>query len=121
MKLDWLIETLEVVTEGSDPLDRAIRNTLDLPAMLVPPDGGDEAYPYTTSVDAALMLVPEGYVVREITIWPGQPSTVAVWEAHQSEGDPSYWHSARDGRWNAEAKTPALALCIAALKARNTN
>lgn len=62
---------------------------------------------YTQSVDAALTLVPEGwriYMERKPTE-PPQPWFVTV-RPHAKDG------------WDSVADSPALALCIAALKAR---
>lgn len=66
---------------------------------------------YTTSIDAALTLVPEG--------WCGD---VEVGDCGNLEGKRGHlWNGefAPDAREvRSEAHTPALALCIAALKAR---
>jgi hypothetical protein len=102
MSITELIALLEAAIEGSDGLDRAIRDTLVLPAMLVPPDGGDEAYPYTLSLDSALTLVPDGMVWTVLTDFGG------LCRARVYSGD---------GLWQADGATPALAACIAALKA----
>lgn len=72
---------------------------------------------YTTSIDAALTLIPEGFAVRDFSIWPGCRPTVRILGTHR-ERDGLYWHNGTDGRWEAQGATPALALCIAALKAR---
>lgn len=66
------------------------------------PYGGDDRYPaYTASLDAAMSLVPEGWEWRvastgEAECWCGDGSDI-----------------------NLRAATPALALCAAALRARN--
>lgn len=103
MDIANLIARLERATEGSDALDRAIRDALDLPSMLVPPDGGDEAYPYTTSIDAALTLVPESMVWTVLTDFGG------LCRARVYSGEEI---------WQADGRTPALAAAGAALKAR---
>jgi len=59
---------------------------------------------YTTSVDAALSLVPEGSSV-DLTIDPGGLSEVAV--------------TFPDDVACAAASTPALAICAAAIQARS--
>lgn len=71
---------------------------------------------YTTSIDAALTLVPDGMLWQVGTVegeaevwWEGEPSyytNKAVGESYAADGD----------TFNA-----ALALCIAALKARLAN
>ena len=76
---------------------------------------------YTSSLDAALTLVPEGFTV-EIQMWPGHPSTVTIlgtrWEPFGEKREMAHVHHSVDGRWEASAATPATAVCIAALKAR---
>ena len=62
---------------------------------------------YTSSIDAAMTLVPEGWFV---TICQDQrPGFANVHKLVNNEGPCNY----------AEVATPALALCIAALKARS--
>jgi hypothetical protein len=73
----------------------------------------------TSSVDAALSLVPEGYAVEGMGIWPGHPVTLTVLGTHRNKNG-EYWHGSEDGRWRASGATPALALCIASLRARAT-
>ena len=102
--LSQLIDRLENVAEGSSELDRAIRDCLSLPAMLVPPDGGDEAYPYTTSLDCAITLVPEGWFYSA-------SSGYGHANVHRRRGGTG-------GAWTHNAPTVPLAICIAALKAR---
>ena len=70
-------------------------------------------------LSAVLPLMPEGYAIEKLMIWPGQPSDVMLLGTHFQNGE--YWHTGKDGRWKAEAATPALALCIAALKARSAS
>lgn len=62
------------------------------------------APPYTTSLDAAVSLVPEGW----------------FWQVKRGFGyDAVVWSAEREGFWaGASQGGPALALCIAALKAR---
>lgn len=65
------------------------------------------APPFTSSLDAALTLVPDGlriYMERKPTD-PPQPWFVTV-RPHAQDG------------WDAVSDYPALALCIAALRAR---
>jgi hypothetical protein len=99
-----LFARLEASTEGSRELDQEIagaigaRNKKHPLGLLV-------ALHYTTSVDAALTLWPEGYIElrRYSDGWYAKAS------GHSKEID-------RVG--NGTQKPAALALCIAALKAR---
>lgn len=144
MTREELIAALEAATEGSEELDAyVLAYKLGATAekakpesrfngrwcLYLPPrtsfDGDrrlagviEECGP-TRSLDAALKLVPEGFAVRDFIIWPGIPSTLTVLGTHK-ERDGIYWHHVEDGRWEASGATPALALCIAALKARST-
>ena len=67
----------------------------------------DEIPHYTTSLDAALTLVPEGKA-WDCGYYPGYDNTGHA-EVFLGSGDPAF---------RAPAKTPALALCIASLRAR---
>ena len=126
--LEALIAKL-VVGEGSRELDAQIHLTRrDLLAGLgftfVAPllayaesdgwvvDGkhSSEAPHYTTSIDAALTLVPEGYDV-DFTI-AGLRDKISVSSVDLSRG------SQEDCVARSNARTPALAICIAALRAR---
>lgn len=77
----------------------------------------DERKYYTTSIDAALTLVPEGFAVEDMMIWPGHPSRLSITGTHK-EKDGQYWHSSEDGRWSGTGSTAPLAICLAALRAR---
>jgi hypothetical protein len=129
-----IIKTLEEATEGSRELDAEIelsrRRFLGLlgagavvcsvPGWLAGPGVGEQpikAPHYTTSLDAALTLVPEGWSGR---LWFGQKprkrqpeyeSDAVVW-ASDDTVKASFWGP------NGNAATPALAVCIVALKAR---
>lgn len=64
---------------------------------------------YTSSLDAAVMLVPEGY------------SYTAGYWTFKRAGRASVWIVAENETrevWTVDAATPALALCAAALRAR---
>ena len=61
---------------------------------------------YTASIDAALTLVPEGW------LWRIMPSDFDGWLAEVWTDD------TLDCEFGVRAKTPALAICIAALRAR---
>lgn len=109
-----LITRLEQATEGSRELDEAI-------TLAVWPNikkSGDKFYMddilvyidhHTTSLDAALTLIiaGDGFMLRYHETAVGMRATAAILG---SEG--------RGDTWDATAHTPALAICIAALKAR---
>lgn len=117
-----LIHRLESATEGSRELDgliyRAInpqipeedwhesggvwysRDPIDRIAFDVPPD-------YTTSIDAALQLVPEGWRMYSLR-WYALNVMATIWDGEMIPGK----------MIDAGGRTPALALCIASLKAR---
>ena len=113
-KLDALIARLEQAARGSRELDDEIAELCaptDDARMAAFENGRDWPDLYTTSLDAALTLVPEGWRVEHI----GQNWGMTRWDAelHTADDVPS--------GVTAEAPTPALALCIAALKARRGN
>ena len=84
---------------------------------------------FTTSVDAAMTLVPEGWAVERLSIWPASPeeadnqtpakaSVDMVGTSIERYGRRRIWgHSGNDGRVSADAATPALALTAACLRA----
>ena len=121
--LEQLIARLEAASKGSRDLDRAIhlvvfadfikeRGMTEEGNGWRDPEFGAIAPPqdYTTSIDAALTLVPP--------IW----RVYAIQE--QYVDPPNLWFVGLDRRREhresmiGKAPTPALALCIAALKAR---
>lgn len=68
---------------------------------------------YTSSVDAAMMLVPEGWFWRV-----GHSTLYAGW-AHLNRKHPDFCN--REDEHSAQAAAPALALTAASLKARSEN
>lgn len=119
MTREELIAKLEAATEGSRELDYMIRDYLwpGIPGdAVLPRDFGfvrgvrDEGYAeeYTTSLDAALTLVPEGEGFILEMIPPNKPSVEILSVAK------GYHHA----HYLSHGATPALCLCIAALKAR---
>lgn len=66
---------------------------------------------FTSSIDAAMTLVPEGYAVELSEAWgPGRTDWRAVMKARTIDGS---------GIWpKATSAKPALALCAAALRSR---
>lgn len=124
MKINDLIAELEASTDGSRELDNAVflathpdQGTTSEEdeywyAAHLDEDGGPwTLLPfYTTSLDAALTLVPDGWG------WTINHDAIAAVYAPKIEGDDDLadWGSAPNG-------TPALALCIASLKARQVS
>jgi hypothetical protein len=109
-----LIEELEDAMEGSRKLDRTIYWSLDFPRT------GDmeKVIPhYTTSLDDALTLVPKEWGWAAAELEKGVPSAVTTNMEPQIK--PGTLESNPDKiDFRANAATPALALCIATLKAR---
>jgi len=113
---DDLIARLERATEGSRELDFEIAEYLDKIGVKYATTIEGHTPEWTQSLDAALSLVPE-------------PKKLA-WGVGtmKRDGDPKITYAAncrRFGRidagqplFDAEAATPALALCVAALRAR---
>jgi hypothetical protein len=130
--MDSLIERLERAMEGSRHLDSWIAAYVGigewnlsewLSVVKDPTFGPEPAIPeaphYTTSLDAALTLVPEGCILDGFSIWPGNArATIAA--THKDENG-QIWHGTFDGRWQATAPTGPLALTLAALKARESH
>ena len=119
-----LIEQLERATEGSRELDVAITRAC-YPALIQQhasyylADIRVDIQPYTTSLDAALTLVPEGWA------WNVSSNNVAtICRNWDDDSAPVFWSqrpTRRHVAWSEHkgtVATPALALCIAALKAQ---
>ena len=103
-----LIERLEAAENGSRELDQLIARNIGAGAALYSDNSGiDRALDYTTSLDAALTLVPKG-----MTFGMGWDTEIA--------GPYAFTGKTGEERKGYYARTPALALCIAALKARQT-
>ena len=106
MTLLDLAARCESATGPSFALERDISEALGVPLTR----------PYTASIDAALMLVPEGWAWTAATYWC------------EGEDAPPYYadcadlvtlNSGQDAPvFQGKAATPALALCAAALRAR---
>ena len=123
-KIEELIERLEKAQEPNRELDAAIAKASGL--YVYEKRGGDKKewlYPtnedewrkslyetgawrlpdYTSSIDAALTLVSEGY----------------QWDFHSCVGEACVSNLSRDiERYGVSKISPAIALCIAALRAR---
>lgn len=108
--LKTLITKLESAKEGSWDLSQRVGKAT----------GGEKQYQhpgsvrlshlnYTTSLDAALTLVPEGLKLLQLGEWS---------DGWYAQVGPHHKQRA----WKVDQiQTPALALCIAALKARENN
>lgn len=118
MTRDELIAALEAATGPSRELDEAIAAFNAGATREVQPSGRvafhkngfwvsiGEVSPYTSSIDAALSLVPEGY--HWAVSWGGAHLWLHIEDMPISESSRLAQH-----------KFPAIALCIAALKARS--
>jgi len=85
---------------------------------------------YTASIDDAMTLVPEGWAIDKISMWPASPEGASNATEPQSSvsmvgtslgryGRRIIWgHSGKDGRVEATSSTPARALTAACLRAR---
>lgn len=98
-----LIERLEKATEPEWELDAAIARLDDIREAFGD-CADDEVPPYTSSIDAALTLVPEGckWLVQDLGI-----------------GFEACTYPRKGVPCAAKGAAPAIALCIAALKARS--
>ena len=117
-----LLSKLEQAPEGSRELDAEIYFSIDTeksPEALISQPAyevflrsrgrGSDLPHYTTSIDAALTLVPEYHYVGVACLWPGKPNCrIEVYTVIEQE-------DVEVGR-NENLTTPPLALCIAALK-----
>jgi len=115
LDLNPLIQCLEKATGPDRELDNEIYTEVLRTQIIKPgqrPLTSDREYTpqYTASIDAALTLVPEGWRVYQL----GQRAD--YWCASIFTVKP---HLAPTTSWaRVHAATPALALCIAALKAK---
>mgnify|MGYP003393035213 CR=1 FL=1 len=118
-----LIARLEAATEGSRELDAeigakfgALRYTRNAPNISNQPIWP----PYTTSIDAALTLVPEGWTGHLMwqSVAPGAKALNMADCWFLRHGHPI--DAAKEDIRNVIGATPAIALYIAALKARST-
>jgi hypothetical protein len=126
MTMKELIERLELATGWDRALDMDIARACPIEGWRIEPDGSVSAFDgegwysmptevptYTHSIDAAASLAPPGWAW--FVEWIGAPFT---------EGRARLWIPSQRGKGlkvescEADAKTPALAVCIAALKAR---
>jgi len=139
--LSELIERIEAASEGSRELDALIHFSVDgkwigrLPTwppskvyrpametglyMVVEGDGyfyGDSVPHYTASIDAAMTLAPQGDDHWPQIIYTSTNPN----NAHRQMDRAEIWVKGRSKANRGHARTPALALCAAALKAHQT-
>ena len=93
-----LIERIEALDGPCFAVDTAIADAIGAPPGL--------AKPYTASIDAAMTLVPEG----EVGIHGWDYSEWSIRQIHIDSSEQVY---------ESRAKTPALALCAAALRSQS--
>ena len=104
-----LIARLEAATGPDRELDRAIAKALGvMPLYQMRGQIGSSWPDFTDSIDAALTLVPEGWRWHSY-YWPrkDEPKIMSLVTSEPHVGIA-----------HGKAATPALAICIAALKAR---
>ena len=108
-----LIRKLEAVDKGTATIDRLICETIH--------ERQCQRCNYTRSLDAAMTLVPDGFHVVCLTtadpdMSPRNPASRCRVVLHPNINNEKGW---KGGVANCEkAPSPAIALCIAALKAR---
>ena len=103
-ELDWWVWWYGKSTEATAPNPRPpgeeyIRDSLE----------ANNSPRYTASIDAALTLVPKGWMVE---LWTAQPTDTERWNSRVA----AYYHP--NHKYYGENAYTAIALCIAALKAR---
>ena len=112
--LKSLIAELEAAKEGSRELNARVATAVTGIHRVWPGgspySAGPDALPYTTSLDAALTLVPECSYI-DMTIEPVREDCDRVCLA--------IIRIDNDTRFSGTSTTPALALTVAALKARD--
>ncbi len=105
-----LIAALEAATGPSRDLDMAIELLLEDAGFDEPAANWPEDCPhYTKSIDSALSFTPEGWRVHEF-----QQADDGRWRCRVVRSQSKGGDSETGGYWRA---TPAIALCIANLKA----
>lgn len=127
-----LQDDLANAPEGSEELDVAIWRSLDpdnIPyedddgvwmPLFENEDGGpwEQMTPYTTSIDAALTLVPDGWWLQMLE--HAHTLIRFAGDKHEPLGWNCFLQSARGGtQQRGKADTPAIAIVLAALAARD--
>lgn len=125
-----LMELASRVEAGEGPdreLDKAIATALGYGRWYA---AWHPSWGYTASLDAAMTLVPEGWAIDKISMWPAAPEGASNTTSPQSHvhmvgtsldrmGRKMVWgHSGKDGRVEATSSIPAKALTAACLRAR---
>ena len=113
-----IIERLEAATEGSRELDSACGDAIGWTRWA----SLEDCPHYTTSIDAALTLLDENWawiISKVIDLVAMRQGYTAVIECLDGTGDVERPMQIRKAA-EVVAATPALALCIAALKAKTT-
>ena len=135
--LSQLIERVESATEGSRELDADVYEAFGNEVIRHPKHINGRAWKYrpgygpwpamerfTTSLDAVMSLMPEGYAVTNMMIWPGERASLrllgTMLRPFGKDHRMSWVHAAGDGRWDGDGATAPLALLAAILKARQT-
>lgn len=125
-----LIERLEKATGPDRRIDATIHEAVERPFVMEffaeysTEQTRNLSYvpSYTSSIDAALTLFPDGWFGRVEPRFHSDDGCVS-WLAYGLKPDWSKWHPHDDEAWitlvDARAQKSAIALCIAALKARN--
>lgn len=122
--MDDLIARLGAATEGNEELDEAIHDCVHAKALIGigaaktaegwrhPEYGKIAIQYYSTSIDAALSLIPEEWTAWELRSCQGRKSYVAT--ISRLVKLPPFPEETYE---TGDAATPALALCVVALKA----
>ena len=118
--LSDIISRVEKASGPDDALDFEILCLVDPRALRSGPLRGDPKY--TASLDAVLTLLPEGYAVTDLMVWPDEPSSATVVGTTRrpfgKDHRMSWVHGAGDGTWRGNGATAPLALLSAILCAR---
>jgi hypothetical protein len=116
MSLLELATSIEALPGGSFYINKEILRALGYTWRGMDYWNGDDkmwrgSVDFTSSIDAAMMLVPEGYASALSEAWgPDRTDWTAVMKRRSIDGS---------GVWpKATSSKPALALCAAALRAR---
>ena len=109
MTLHDLAARCESATGPDRELDRDIANAVGVGSFFA---SGNEAFAFTTSIDAALTLVPDGWTFANLS-----QGDRGNWWCELRKGFLTSYSSVAIGT-QLNSTTPAFALCAAALRAR---
>lgn len=111
-----VVAALEAATEGSEDLDRLIYEAMGAEEFFGCTYVDSDMPAFSTSVDAALTLVPKGWYWRA-----GRTTLFSGWafihQTHPDQGELGKNEFAANKEHRCGEWTPALALCLAALRA----